>query len=560
MRDLPIRWQLTAFYIVLLALLLAGFGAAVYRQADRTIREDAVARLRDQVEQVWDRDLQGPSPPPKPKPGPASAAAKSGAPDLARAAGALVRELNSRETYVAVYDLNGAVMAQGETFDEVPDWPVASPDEIDRARRGAPAVRVTADRTPRAVLVVIPLALRNGSVAGIVAVATSQEAADAALTTLRRLLLLGVLLASTAGAAIGVPLTRSLLRPLDQVSATAERIAAGDLTERVGRALPGLSQRRHELGRLAAAFDHMVDYLAATLEAQRRFVADAAHELRTPLTAISGMVEMLLLGADRGDPRDTQRALTGIEREAERLTRLVQDLLTLSRLEVGAERLAPGQFVDLAALAADVAQQGQVLAQGQEVVYARTKPAAANGSAEVAAHTAAAGARGPGLGSAEQGGASLLVAGDPDKLKQVLLNLVSNALTHTPAGGRVTVTAGAGDGWAEVTVADTGAGIPPEALARIFDRFYRVETARDRRTGGAGLGLAIAHAIATAHHGALRVTSPGLGRGATFMFSLPLAAPVATAATPGRRTGVLAAGVTAAVGGDAAAATAERPC
>jgi signal transduction histidine kinase len=518
--HLPIRWQLTAFYVGLLAFLLIAFGLLVYRQTDLALQSDTVSRLRDQVAQAWGSqeplaDLRPraalqdkgavPRPPPLPIPRPAAAPVGPGATkevvppaELRRAAAQLVLELNGRETNGAVYDLQGNLIARGEPFAGVPDWPAPSPEQLDVAGRGAQSVRVVADRTPRALLWVAPLTRADGRVVATVAVATSFESADEALASLRRILWPGVVLVSVAGAVAGVTLTRLLLRPLEQVGATAERIAAGDLSQRVGRSVPGLPARRDELGRLAAAFDHMVGRLATTLEAQRRFVADAAHELKTPLTAIGGMVEMLLMGADGGDPGARQRALRGIEREVGRLSRLVGDLLTLSQLDARAAPVPDGQVVDLAATAAGVTQQAQVLARGQTVAFV-------------------------------QEGGPLLVEGDPDRLAQVLLNLVDNAIKHTPPGGRVTVTArpAAGGGpparrLAEVAVADTGAGIPAEALPHLFDRFYRADAARDRRRGGAGLGLAIAQGIARAYGGAITAASEGPGRGATFTLQLPL--------------------------------------
>ncbi|MFN8514493.1 MAG: ATP-binding protein [Chloroflexia bacterium] len=253
--------------------------------------------------------------------------------------------------------------------------------------------------------------------------------------------------------------------------------------------LPG---GRDEIGRLSTAFDHMVDRLEGALRAQRQFVADASHELRTPLTALGGLVEMLLLGADRGDTATTQRALRSAHREIERLARLVGDLLTLSRLDARPD--VEHRPVDLAVLVAEVGEQARFLAGERAVTWRVDGP--------------------------------LTLAGDRDKLKQVLLNLTGNAIAFTGETGRIELRAarlatGRGDS-ARIEVEDNGAGIAPSELPRLFERFYRGDKSRARRAdgGGNGLGLAIARAIVEAHGGTIAARST-LGQGTTFTIELP---------------------------------------
>lgn len=247
------------------------------------------------------------------------------------------------------------------------------------------------------------------------------------------------------------------------------------------------------------------------LEAIRAdFVANVSHELRTPLTAIKGYAETLLNGA-LNDPPMVTRFLAIIDRHSERLSRLIDDLLTLSDLELGKtelrhDRLAFGQLVD--------------------EVFELVKDKAASGQVRLSA------ALPESLPS---------LSGDPDRLHQVLLNLVDNGVKYTPAGGRVTVTArvaaassvsgGNGDGsgqadrgWLEVAVADTGCGIPAADIPRLTQRFYRVDKARSRELGGTGLGLAIVKHIVQAHGGFLHIESQ-LDRGTTMRVFLPLGAP-----------------------------------
>jgi two-component system OmpR family sensor kinase len=496
----------------LLVVTLTAGGAIVYARAEEALLSKTLGDLKRDVEFSWTSTI---------------ALSKS---TLEHDGGDFAKQLVSRDSLASVYRVTGEPLylptddflkALGTRSSPLlRSKPTAA--ELDRAARGQSSSRVIASGGERVLLLVVPLLelpTREDAVAkrppssaalGIAAVAVSLAAIDATLSALRQVLVLAILLAGAAGIVVGVLLTGHLLRPLDQVSATAQRIAAGDLTVRVAHTAPGLPSKRHELGRLAAAFDHMVGQLAATVAAQRRFVADAAHELKTPLTAIGGMVELLLLGADGGDPERHQRALSGIEREVGRLSRLVQDLLTLSRLEGAEQPSTSRRPVDLAALAAEVVQEGQLTAHGPEITL-HLLPC----SAEAPSATAA--PAGP------QPAPPLVVAGDADRLKQVLLNLVDNAVKHTPPGGRVTVHCELREGQAEVRVVDTGAGIPPVAIPRLFDRFYRVESGRERKTGGAGLGLAIARAIVRTHGGTLTAASPGPGRGATFTLRLPSA-------------------------------------
>jgi signal transduction histidine kinase len=293
-----------------------------------------------------------------------------------------------------------------------------------------------------------------------------------------------------------------VLRPLDQVVATTGRIAAGDLGQRVG-----LPPGRTEIAQLGAAFDAMVARLEQAFAAQRRFVADAAHELRTPLTALSASVELLLMGAADNDRATAQRLLRHLDSELSRVIRLTNDLLTLSRLDVRPQiALRP---TNLNALLEEVAEHSRTLLRGQELIV------------DVATE--------------------LWVEGDSDRLRQVVLNLLDNARKYTPSGGQVMLRASSECSvWSSesastpaaqnlglsrvegsepktqnqvvIEVEDTGVGIPADALAHLFDRFYRVDSARTRASGGSGLGLAIVQAIVQAHHGQVDIQStPGVG-------------------------------------------------
>lgn len=334
-----------------------------------------------------------------------------------------------------------------------------------------------------------------------------------------RLLLINAalgLLALAGGGLIAWWAVRRSLQPLVTVEETAEVIAAGDLGVRVPYADP-----RTEVGSLATSFNAMVDRFEAAYSAQqrseaearasedrmRRFVADAGHELRTPLTSIRGFAELFRQGAAR-DPDQLATVLRRIEDEAARMGLLVEDLLLLARLDQ--DRPLRQERVDLLTVATDVVAA----------------------AATVHGHTHAVELTAP------VGSALPVVLGDDARLHQVVSNLVGNAVAHTAPGTRVQVTVSADERAVRVEVRDDGAGMPPEVVSRVFERFYRADGSRTRvgaASAGSGLGLAIVSALVAAHGGTVDATSSP-GHGSTFTVTLPSAAAAATLpapATPG---------------------------
>jgi signal transduction histidine kinase len=230
----------------------------------------------------------------------------------------------------------------------------------------------------------------------------------------------------------------------------------------------------------------MLARLETLFQAQQRLVADVSHELRTPLTTIQGNLDLLRRGA-ADDLITRGEALRTIGDQTTRMRRLINDLLLLAQADAGLKlRLQP---VELDTLLLEVYREAQVMAQSQGVSVR--------------------------LGAEDQA----LVQGDGDRLRQLLLNLVDNAIKYTSAGGQVTLGLSRSDGWAQVTVSDTGVGIAAEDLPHIFERFYRADRSRGR-SGGSGLGLSIAEWIAQAHGGRIQVTSQ-VGKGSTFTVWLP---------------------------------------
>jgi two-component system OmpR family sensor kinase len=340
-------------------------------------------------------------------------------------------------------------------------------------------------------------------------------------------------------ALVGVAAVRANLRPLDEIEETAEAIADGHLDRRVPERDP-----HTEIGRLGRSLNSMLSQIEAAFHAReeseaaahkseermRRFIADAGHELRTPLTAIRGFAEYyrqrggLVPHWDREEqteaaspatvvvapgisrvtrggltPNDLDRIMQRLEKEAARMGLLVEDLLLLARLDQ--QRPLARQPIDLLSLAADAVHDARLLAP------ART------------------------IDLSVQPGAAFLVIGDEPRLRQVIGNLMSNALTHTPDGTPIEVSIGSGtldprlpssSPAVTLDVTDHGPGMTPEQAHRVFERFYRTDQARTRATGGSGLGLAIVNALVSAHGGVASVrTAPG--QGATFRIALPLA-------------------------------------
>ena len=271
------------------------------------------------------------------------------------------------------------------------------------------------------------------------------------------------------------------VRPIKRMTETAAAIAAGDLSHRVPDVAPGT-----EAGELGDALNVMLGRIQSSQDRLKQFVADASHELRTPITTIRGYAELRRNGGLQ-DTAELDEAMRRTEREAVRMGGLVDDLLHLARLDQG--RPLEREPVDLASLARDAGRDAQASAPDRSITVT-TDP-------------------------------SLVVRGDDARLRQVLANLVTNAVVHTDPGTAVEVRARRVGDDAVVEVADSGAGMPPEVAARAFERFYRADVSRSRHRGGSGLGLAIVEATVAAHGGAVHLDSRP-GAGTTVRVVLPL--------------------------------------
>jgi signal transduction histidine kinase len=302
---------------------------------------------------------------------------------------------------------------------------------------------------------------------------------SAFLSALTTALLVGVLASAAAAGLAAAFVTDRLLRPLNAVRAATRQIAAGRYQASVP--LP----REPELAALAADVNTLATALAGTETRRTRLLGEVAHEMRTPLTALEGYMEGLIDGVFAPEPE----VLGAASDELRRLRRLADDLSALSRAEE--------QRLDLHPADADLADLARRAAR-------RLAPQFSDGQVTLTIHA-------PGV---------LPVRADPDRITQVLTNIIGNALAATPAAGTVTVEARAAGHWAEVAVTDTGAGLAADDLERVFERFYRAP-GQPRRSTGSGIGLTIARNIARAHGGDVTASSPGPGRGATFVLTLP---------------------------------------
>jgi two-component system OmpR family sensor kinase len=408
--------------------------------------------------------------------------------------------IQQRDATGAVQNQTGAELAQGQGQPRLPDdaaWL--------QAHSGTLMTVPATEGGGRWRVLVQP---REDEVGGTVVLAASLDGVDNAVAWLRIFDLLVSLAVLVALAGVGVAIVRASLRPLVEMEQTAEAIAAGDLTRRVPDRDP-----RTEVGRLAAALNSMLAQIETAFRARaaseatarrseermRRFAADASHELRTPLTTIRGFAELYRQqGGGRLEPDELDRLMRRIEDQAARMGLLVEDLLLLARLDQ--QRPLDRRPVDLLALATEAVNDARAVAPDRRIELQ--------------------------LANGDGGGAGpLVVLGDEDRLRQVIANLMSNALTHTPAGSPIELRAGTrrddGSNHAAIEVVDHGPGLTQEQAERVFERFYRADPARTRAHGGTGLGLSIVAALVAAHGGTVEVSSVA-GRGASFRVLLPL--------------------------------------
>jgi heavy metal sensor kinase len=356
---------------------------------------------------------------------------------------------------------------------------------LERALAGRETIQ-TISGTGNAMRVFTGPVVRGGQIVGVVQLGFSTDDIRHILSALRFILVVAVPASLALASLGGLFLANRALRPVDRITRTAQSISAHDLSRRLDLDLPD-----DELGRLAGAFNDMIARLDDAFRQQRRFTADASHELRTPLTVIKGNLSLAL---NRSRSSDYYRqVLTAVDQEVDQMRRLVERLLTLARAD--AEGVALNrQRVDLSALLTDLVGQMRPLADAKGLSF----------TAQIAPDVA--------------------TIADADALTQAVLNLLDNAIKYTLSSGQVCLVAcytELNSHEMQIIISDSGPGIPAEHLAHIFERFYRVDRARSRELGGAGLGLSIARDLIRAHGGDITVHSIS-GEGSIFTIHLPL--------------------------------------
>ncbi|MFT4227176.1 sensor histidine kinase [Micropruina sp.] len=385
----------------------------------------------------------------------------------------LTDQLRSQGLSIQIFSTSGAVLQSLGPYASL----TLEPADLHAALAGRSDLQTRPDpEGTGSVRVLTQPMLINGKVEAVVQIAQSVRSIDALRERLLLSLLLGSPIIVAAAGVGGYYLAGRALRPIDHIVATARRISAHDLTDRLG-----LPPSRDEVGRLAGTFDEMLGRLDEAFQRERRFSNDAAHELRTPLAAMQSILSVI--AEQRRTPAEYEAALTDLSEETDKLRALTDDLLRLARAEASEPLWEP---VDLAELVPDVVDSLRPLTDPDRVR----------------------------LSCLTDGDTS--VVGDTDALIRLLVNLLDNAIKHTPTGSIAVTVQGLPD---EVTVAvtDTGDGIAAEHLPHVFDRFYRAE--ESRTTSGTGLGLAICREIARSHGGDIEVESEP-GAGSTFTVRL----------------------------------------
>ncbi|MEA2645127.1 MAG: two-component system, OmpR family, sensor kinase [Chloroflexota bacterium] len=489
--SLQARLSILSVGLVVVLLLLGG--AFQYFVLGEYLRRDAATVLDRRFGQVVNQDLQvikG-----------TRCAAGQPAVDAGRVsppvARCIVNALSGSNVTAVLVNTDGSVNAASSNAGDYPSLPVA---DYQQGATGTTRAYYTVGTGDVQQLVVLhPLPRRNGQVLGVVQLSQSAEPLQ---TTQRRLLLvLGIAIAVlTVVAAVVNPLIiRRALGPLRRVTEASAAVAEGNFARRVEE--PGSED---ELGHLARAFNSMAAAVqrafAARAESEagvRNFVGDASHELRTPLTTMQGQLDVLRRGAAE-DPAARDQSLQAMQREVGRMSLLVEDLLTLTRLDNPGARVPVRRPVDIDDLLEETIEEQVTRSRGQSVQVERRNRGEA------------------------------LVDGDPEQLRRVLVNLAGNAVAHAPGGTHSWRTGLEGDE-VVLSLSDEGGGVAPGEETRIFDRFHR--GAGGPAAGGSGLGLAIVRSIVEAHGGS--VTAANTGPGLRLTVRLPRAGTATRGAAPG---------------------------
>src|SRR5690349_12863319 len=456
-----VRIRLTLWYAGVLALSLIAFALVIYYAAGNIFHERQDESLRSTAQTVASAYVEE----------------LAEAHSLSKAGEVVLSEITFPNRYVQLTDNTGKPLA---TSANLAGSTLAIPTAVLTEARARSFSHATVDGLRAAV---VPLA--SDQALGFAVVAEPLSVIENGLRQLRRNFFAGVPLVLLLASAGGYFLARKSLASIASMNSQTQRITAESLSRRLDVTNP-----RDELGRLATTINDLLARLESAFNEQQRFIADASHELRTPLAVLRGETEVALAKQRTAD--EYQQSLSLIQEEAERLSRIVEDLFILARQPIDAPATLMRERVSLNETVKDCARAAQVLATRKGVRL-----------------------------TAESDAPSIHLNGDKELITRMLLNLLDNAVKYTPAGGEISLALTRQNGNAEITVRDTGIGIAESDRQRIFDRFYRVDKARSRALGGAGLGLSIVRWIVEVHGGEIYIDSSP-GRGSTFTVDLPL--------------------------------------
>jgi len=462
MKSGSIRFRLTAWYATIIALTLATFCALAYVGLERYMTAELASQLSNQANQIgqtWLREIN------------------ASGPDYV--VGEIDEHLSPQITnhFIRITATDGSLLYQPKP----PRDGSFDPAEVPPARTSKAGFREELTAGQGLLIYSIPVSADGGGTY-LLEVGEAYNHVKGTLHGLALIfaVILPVALALAAGG--GYVLIKRALKPIDDLSRAAETITSSNLSERLPVPATG-----DEIERLSATLNRMIERLESSFRQVAQFTADASHELRTPLTILRGELEVALRsGAANSGGRDM---LESTLEETERLSKTVENLMVLSRLDSGELKLELRSF-DLTALCRETVDQMRLLTEDKSIDLVCASSARVD------------------------------VLADRLRIRQILINLIDNAIKYTVAGGRIEVQVFSDNSAAVIKVSDTGQGIPAEAIPLIFDRFYRVDKARSRETGGSGLGLAIAKSICDLHGGRIFVDSV-LGNGTTVSVRIP---------------------------------------
>lgn len=458
---MPIKVRLTLWYTFLLGAILLAFSTLLYLVLSFSLHDQVDRNLKDRAQQVGAR-----------------IEAQTVVLETGKVVLPPLNVFSSPATFIQVVRADSELVTASGNLD---GQRFPHSEEIYKANQKGQAMfkTVMIDGTPIRVYSAPIIIGPPNQVVGAVQVGQSMKTIETTLQLVLLILVSGTIAAIIVAGWVGAFLSRTALDPIEKITQTANRIVgAQDLKQRL------LTPKTNdEIGRLTTTINNMLERLDNFFQAQVRLSADVSHELRTPLTAIRGNIDLLRRGKPK-DPEELNDALAIIDGELDRMSRIVADLLLLSQADAGLS-LRMGA-VELDTIILDVYRQARAISNGVNI------------------H----------LGHEDQA----VIRGDADRLKQLLINLMTNAIKHTPPGGDVTISLYRDPEWVRIVVADTGRGIASTALPHIFERFYQAENASQK---GSGLGLSIAQWIAKAHQGEIKVESE-LGKGSVFTLWLPV--------------------------------------